>query len=63
MKANLKLLMAIREKGMRQNDFAEAVGDHHTFVSRVVNGWINLDDDRKSRYAAVLDKKIEDLFE
>jgi len=63
MKANIKLLAAIREKGMRQVDFAKAVGDHHTFISRVVNGWINLDEPRKARYARALGKKTSELFE
>ena len=62
MKQNLKLLTAIRERGMRQVDFAKAVGEHFTFVSRVVNGWINLDDRRKSKYADVLGKDVEDIF-
>jgi hypothetical protein len=42
MKPNFNLLLAIRRRGWRQQDFAKAVGDHPTFVSRVVNGWINL---------------------
>ncbi len=63
MKPNLKLLIAIRERGMRQVDFAKAVGDHFTFVSRVVNGWVNLDPAREAKYARTLGKKKEDLFE
>lgn len=63
MTQNLKLLMAIRERGMRQVDFAKAVGDHHTFVSRVVNGWINLDEKRKVKYAKALGKPIVELFD
>jgi len=63
MKQNLRLLTAIREKGMRQHEFSEKVGDHFTFVSRVINGWINLDENRKENYAKVLGKKKEELFE
>ena len=63
MQQNLQLLMAIRERGMRQVDFARAVGDHHTFVSRVVNGWVNLDEERKSKYAKILGKRVNDLFQ
>jgi len=62
MEQNLKLLTAIRERGMRQVDFAKAVGDHFTFVSRVVNGWINLDPARQEKYARVLGKPVEELF-
>ena len=63
MKQNLKLLSAIREKGMRQKDFAMAVGDHHTFISRVINGWVNLDFPRKIKYAKILGKKVNELFD
>jgi hypothetical protein len=63
MEQNLKLLTAIRERGMRQVDFAKVVGDHFTFVSRVVNGWINLDDRRKSKYAKTLGKDVEEIFD
>ena len=62
MKQNLKLLVAIRELGMRQVDFAKAVGDHPTFVSRVMNGWVNLDDRRKVKYANKLGKSVKELF-
>ena len=62
MEQNLKLLTAIRGCGMRQKDFAERVGDHFTFVSRVVNGWINLDDRRKAKYAKTLGKSVQELF-
>ena len=62
MKQNLKLLTAIRERGMRQKDFAKAIGDHHTFVSRVINGWVNLDTHRKEKYAKALGHKVKDLF-
>ena len=63
MEQNLKLLTAIRERGMRQVDFAKAVGDHFTFVSRVVNGWVNLDDRRKAKYAKTLGKSVPEIFE
>jgi len=62
MKYNIPLLVAIREKGWTQKDFAKIVGDHPTFVSRVVNGWVNLSDDHQAKYASVLDCKAEELF-
>jgi len=61
-KQNINLLSAIREKGMRQVDFAKVVGDHHTFLSRVINGWVNLDEGRKAKYARALGKKPAELF-
>jgi hypothetical protein len=63
MEQNLKLLSGIRKKGLRQVDFARLVGDHHTFISRVVNGWINLDEGRKQKYADALGMKVSELFE
>jgi hypothetical protein len=62
MKQRLRLLVAIREAGFRQIDFAKAVGDHETVVSRVVNGWLNLPEERKKKYAEVLCKSVEELF-
>ena len=62
MEKNLKLWMAIQENNLRQKDFARLVGDHHTFISRVVNGWINLDEYRKIKYARILGRKVEDIF-
>lgn len=62
MKPRLNLLLAIREAGYRQIDFAKAVGDHETVVSRVVNGWLNLPEERKKKYAEVLGKTVEELF-
>ena len=62
MEQNLRLLIAIRERGMRQVDFAKEVGDHFTFVSRVINGWANLDDARKTKYAKALGKNVDEIF-
>ena len=59
---NFELLFAIKRKGLTQLKFAELVGDHFTFVSRVINGWQNLDEKRKVKYAQVLGQKVEHLF-
>jgi len=60
---NFELLRAIKEKGFTQRDFATLVKDHESIVSRIVNGvWIP-DPARKIRYAKVLGKKVEDLFD
>ena len=61
-KMNFSLLKKIRESGMKQRDFARAVGDHETVVSRIVNGVWNADPMRKSLYSKVLKCKIEDIF-
>ena len=63
LKTNVKLLSAIREKGFRQVDFAKAIGEHHTIVSRVINGWVNLSEAQKIKYAEALGKKTTELFE
>ena len=62
MQENLKLLNAIRTKGLKQKDFARLVGDKDSMVSGVIRGWMNLDDERKIRYAKVLNCKIDELF-
>ena len=63
MKENLKLLNAIRSKGLKQKDFAILVGDKDSMVSGVIRGRLNLDDKRKIKYAKVLNCKTEELFE
>jgi ribosome-binding protein aMBF1 (putative translation factor) len=63
MQENLKLLNAIRTKGLKQKDFARLVGDKDSMVSGVIRGRLNLDDEQKIKYARILDCKIEELFE
>jgi transcriptional regulator with XRE-family HTH domain len=59
---NFELYKAIREKGLRQRDFARLVGDHESVVSRIVNGvWIP-DELRKVRYARALGRKPDEVF-
>lgn len=61
-KPNLNLLVAIREKGLRQRDFCKLVGDDDAIVSRAINGSFNLDESRKIKYAKALGKRPEELF-
>jgi hypothetical protein len=59
---NFDLLKAIKEHGLTQRQFAAAVGDHESVVSRIVNGvWI-ADTLRKAKYAKVLKRRPEDIF-
>ncbi len=44
MKVNVALWAAIKEKGLRQKDFARLVGDDPSVVSRIINGQWNADD-------------------
>ena len=59
---NFELFKAIRQKGLRQRDFAVIVGDDESVVSRIVNGvWVP-DVERKLRYARALGKKVDEVF-
>lgn len=62
MSTNWALLMAMRDSGLRQRDFARVVGDHESLISRVVNGVWNLDEIRQTWYTKALGKRVEDLF-
>ena len=59
---NFELFKAIRDKGLRQRDFARLVGDHESVVSRIINGVWNADELRKIRYAKVLGRKPSEIF-
>lgn len=63
MKKNLKLWVAIKERGMTQASFAKLCGDHFTLISRIINGWVNVDEKRKSKYSELLGKSVQELFE
>lgn len=60
---NTRLLLAIRERGIRQRDLARIIGISETIISRVVNGVYNPDAVLKSRIAKALKRKQEELFE
>ena len=59
---NLKLLNAIRANGLKQKEFAHLVGESASNVSRVIRGWVNLDEANKLKYAKVLGCNVEDIF-
>ena len=60
---NFKLFKAIKEKGLTAREFSRLVGDDESYVSRIINGKWNIDEMRKIKYAKVLGKKVEALFE
>ena len=62
MSVNQKLWAAIREKGLKQKDFARLVGDDPSIVSRIITGQYNVDELRMLRYARALGLKPEELF-
>lgn len=57
-----ELLKAIREKGLKQRDFAKIVGEHESVVSRIITGSWEIDPLRKFKWSRALGKKPEDLF-
>ena len=59
---NFKLLQAMREKGLRQRDFAKIVGDHESVISRIVNGVWNPSETQKIKYARALKRKVSEIF-
>ncbi len=63
MKQNLKLLNAIRQKGLRQYEFASIVGIDQYLLSRLIRGHVNLDPVRKLRIAKALKRRVSDLFD
>jgi DNA-binding XRE family transcriptional regulator len=63
MKQNLKLLLAIRKRDMRQVDFARLLNIHATTLSAVINGRLNLSTAQKEKYARTLGVKVEEIFD
>lgn len=62
MEQNLKLLLAIREAGLRQRDFARRIKRGDAFISQVINGRMNLKETEKVQWAEVLGKKTDEVF-
>lgn len=60
---NLLLKIRIIEKFGFQADFAQAVGEHPSFVSMVVRGRREIDPVRRTKWAKALNRKEEELFE
>ena len=59
---NVRLVAAIKERGLTQLDFAKIVGDDPSVVSRIINGRWNADQMRKRKYSRALRMKPDDLF-
>ena len=62
MNFNVKLLGALKERGISQRGFARMVGEPEAKVSRVINGLWNIDQANKQKYAKVLGLHVEDIF-
>ena len=62
-KKNLKLWMAIKEANLSQRKFSQIVDEEESHISKVVNGWMLIPDEKQEKWARVLGRKPEELFE
>ncbi|WP_419659685.1 putative DNA-binding protein, lambda repressor-like [Desulfosarcina variabilis str. Montpellier] len=62
MNYNIKLFAAIKRSGLSQKEFARIIGEQPSTVSRVINGWFNLNDHGKAKYAHFLGCDVEEIF-
>ena len=59
---NLKLKIKIIERFGTQADFAQAVNENESLISRVIRGRRSLADERKKRWAGALGCDVKGLF-
>ena len=59
---NLRLKMKILEKYETQMEFAKIIGVHAPFLSLIVRGWAELPDDKKEKWAKLLECEKSDIF-
>jgi hypothetical protein len=59
---NERLKRAIRVSFDSQMEFAAEVEEHESFVSMVVNGWKQIDEDRQKKWATALGCKAVEIF-
>lgn len=59
---NLRLKARIIELFGTQSDFAHAIKEDETLVSRIIRGRRSLDRGQREKWAAALDSKPEQLF-
>jgi hypothetical protein len=62
-RVNLKLKGAIVSRFEKQVNFATAIKEDETYVSRIVQGRRRLPVEKQERWASFLGQKREDLFE
>jgi hypothetical protein len=58
----IELAVQILRKFGTQENFAFAADEHSSFVSRAVSGHRKVNDDRKKRWARVLQCDVKDIF-
>ena len=59
---NVSLKIAIIERGIRQFDISRLLGCDPAKVSKIVNGWIEADEETKGKLSRYLGKSIDELF-
>jgi transcriptional regulator with XRE-family HTH domain len=59
---NLPLKIALLERGFRQFDLSKLLGIDPAKLSKIVNGWIQPDDQTKQEISRYLGKPIDHLF-
>jgi len=62
MKENFKLLLVLRQKTMTQKTLAKLSHINENFISMIVRGLYNPNDDQKSKIAKALKVRIKDVF-
>lgn len=55
------LKVAIMQRGLKQAHIAKALNKDQTWVSKVVNGWIDPSDEDTARMASVLNVGVDEL--
>ena len=63
MKPQIKLLLTLKELGIRQREFARLAGENQGQLSMMINGKMFIDEHRKIKFARLLGKTVEDLFD
>lgn len=62
MPLNIKLRLAIHERGLSQIEVASRVGINEPRMSKIARGWIDPTDDEKKAIAKILRKPVDQLF-
>lgn len=62
MMINGKLLLFLKENRISQEELGKKLGISHTMVSHVVRGRWNLTPEEKRKWAAALEKQVEEIF-
>jgi len=60
---NMGLKIALIERGLRQIELSHLLGCDPAKVSKIVNGWIEPDEDLKREIARFVGRPVEKLFE